>query len=294
VGRQLQQWSIPWGVAFLGVLDEVPHESGGDRLPPHGLAFLPQQDQAQGTTRFWTTRFRPGLRASSCATCRISNRALSGPRCAASTCVSRRARSRSWPVIRAAANPRWPCWPPGCSPWPPGGPTRISALPAAGDELGHALTSRVASRAAVTLVPQDTVLFNTSIRENLPFARLPAVPLAGQRTRSEEVPRHWTRVTWPTPTQPTPVRPACLSAVLQDDDGGGLRPGALEAGISVMMHSGLRHIQRLDQSGYWPPVLGGPSPDAGCPVAAASPSSRQLRHGGICAKNWRVVTSPPG
>jgi hypothetical protein len=33
-------------MAFLAVPDEAGHQGGGDRLPAHRLALLPQQDQA--------------------------------------------------------------------------------------------------------------------------------------------------------------------------------------------------------------------------------------------------------
>ncbi len=44
--RVAQQLPVRRGVAFLAVLHEAGHQGGGDRLPAHRLALLPQQDQA--------------------------------------------------------------------------------------------------------------------------------------------------------------------------------------------------------------------------------------------------------
>ncbi len=41
-----QQLPVRWRVAFPGVPEQGGHEGGRDWLPPDGLAFLAQQDQA--------------------------------------------------------------------------------------------------------------------------------------------------------------------------------------------------------------------------------------------------------
>jgi hypothetical protein len=41
-----QQLAVSGCVALLGVVQQMCHEGGGDRLPAHGFALFPQEDQA--------------------------------------------------------------------------------------------------------------------------------------------------------------------------------------------------------------------------------------------------------